>query len=317
MGDRVLMTNYNETQRTTKKISLDFYLSRQVEMFILDRRAAGLSPGTIRFYSQKLNPFIEFCNSQLVDSILQVDANLLRTYMLLLDDQGHNKGGQHAYYRAIRAFLLWYELDQEPDNWKNPIHKIKAPKVPDEILEPIKIETIEALIKTCIVESVFDLRDKALLLLLYDTGLRASEVTALNRSSIDQLGTVYVQHGKGGKDRFVFLGKRSRSAIKNYLKTRTDENPALFLSRYDDRLGYDGLRAILTRRAKLAKVPEPSLHSFRRAFALEMLRAGTDVHTLSKLMGHSSIAVLAKYLKLDKTDVQEAHRKNGPVDHLL
>jgi integrase/recombinase XerD len=82
-----------------------------------------------------------------------------------------------------------------------------------------------------------------------------------------------------------------------------------------ERLGYDGLRGILTRRAQEAGVVEPALHDFRRAFALSVLRNGTDIFTLAKLMGHEGISVLQGYLKQTNQDTEEAHRRTGPVDN--
>jgi len=82
-----------------------------------------------------------------------------------------------------------------------------------------------------------------------------------------------------------------------------------------ERLVYDGLRSILTRRAQEAGVEEPALHDFRRAFALSMLRNGMDIFTLAKLMGHEGISVLQRYLKQTNLDTEEAHRRAGPVDN--
>jgi integrase/recombinase XerD len=82
-------------------------------------------------------------------------------------------------------------------------------------------------------------------------------------------------------------------------------------------LGYDGLRGVMTRRAETAKVETPSLHDFRRAFALSMLRNGTDIFTLAKLMGHEGITVLQRYLKQTDQDTETAHRRAGPVDNSM
>jgi site-specific recombinase XerD len=79
-------------------------------------------------------------------------------------------------------------------------------------------------------------------------------------------------------------------------------------------LSYDGLRGVLTRRAKIGGIKEPSLHDFRRAFCLAMLRNGTDIFTLAKLMGHTSTAVLQRYLRLTNQDTEQAHKRAGPVD---
>jgi site-specific recombinase XerD len=93
----------------------------------------------------------------------------------------------------------------------------------------------------------------------------------------------------------VYLGKKSRQYIRKYFKLRKDEDPALWVThpRFGSRrLSYDGLREVLSRRATNAQVEEPSLHDFRRAFALAMLRNGSDIHTLEKLMGPEGISVL-------------------------
>jgi site-specific recombinase XerD len=131
-------------------------------------------------------------------------------------------------------------------------------------------------------------------------------------------GTILVRKGKGSKPRMVYLGKKSRQTIRKYLKQRGDDDPALWVThpRYgSSRLSYDGLREVLTRSAANANVEEPSLHDFRRAFALAMLRNGTDVYTLAKLMGHEGITVLQRYLKQTYQDTEAAHRRSGPVDN--
>ncbi len=162
-------------------------------------------------------------------------------------------------------------------------------------------------------------RDAAILLCLLDTGARASEFLDINLNDINQArGDILIRQGKGRKPRTVYIGKQSRRALRRYLKYRRDNSPALWVThpRFgSERLSYDGLRAVLTRRASDAGVVVPSLHDFRRAFALSMLRNGTDVFTLAKLMGHEGITVLQRYLKQTNQDTEQAHRRAGPVDN--
>ena len=113
----------------------------------------------------------------------------------------------------------------------------------------------------------------------------------------------------------MFFGSNCRGAIRAYLKQREDKSTLLWVGDQGDRLGYDGLRSIIVRRAKDAGIVAPSLHDFRRSFALEMLRAGTDIFTLSKLIGYSTIMVLQRYLKQTYQDTEAAHRQAGPVDN--
>jgi site-specific recombinase XerD len=116
-----------------------------------------------------------------------------------------------------------------------------------------------------------------------------------------------------------YIGKQSKRALGRYLNNRSDKSTALWVRHPrcgSERLGYSGLREILTRRAQKAGVEEPSLRDFRRAFALAMLRNGTDIFTLAKLMGHEGITVLQRYLKQTNLDAEEAHCRAGPVDNI-
>jgi site-specific recombinase XerD len=109
-------------------------------------------------------------------------------------------------------------------------------------------------------------------------------------------GEIIIHHGKGGKSRSVFIGKASRKSLRVYLKHRIDDHPALWITEEGERLEYGGLQGVLERRAMQAEIKAPTLHSFRRAFAINMLRAGVDVFSLQKLMGHADLQVLRRYL---------------------
>jgi site-specific recombinase XerD len=313
------MFSKSETQRTLQVSTVDDYLLNWLEAFLIDRKATGVAEGTLRFYRQKIKLFSDYCDALTVEQIGQISPSFLRQYLLYLEESGHNAGGRHAAFRMIRAFFIWYEDEVEPQGWSNPIHKVKAPKVPVEPLEPVSFETVAKMIKACSENSFTGDRDAAMLLCLLDTGARASEFLAINLDDLDQArGTILIRKGKGDKPRMVFLGKKSRRSIRKYLRIREDDEPALWVThpRYGSgRLSYDGLREVLTRRAVDAHVEEPTPHDFRRAFALAMLRNGTDIYTLAKLMGHEGITVLQRYLKQTNQDTEAAHRRAGPVDN--
>ena len=185
-------------------------------------------------------------------------------------------------------------------------------------LEPVAFKTVSLMLDTCGLNTFTGFRDKAIILFLLDTGVRASELLSINIEDINQAhGDILIRHGKGHKPRYVYIEKHSKRALRKYLTKREDDNPALWVTipRYDSRrINYDGLRAIIVRRAKQAGVIAPSLHDFRRAFALSMLRSGTDIFTLAKLMGHKGIHVLQRYLKQTNEDAEIAHRKASPVE---
>jgi site-specific recombinase XerD len=132
-------------------------------------------------------------------------------------------------------------------------------------------------------------------------------------------GAVIVREGKGGKSRMAFFGAKSRRELVRYLRHRQDTTPdaPLWTTSGGTRLTYSGLRQIVRRRAEKAGVDTLSLHSFRRAFALYALRNGAHIYSLQRLMGHSDLTVLRRYLKQTEADLQEAHRRAGSVDSLL
>lgn len=171
------------------------------------------------------------------------------------------------------------------------------------------------MISECAGSTLLDSWNRALIYFLIDTGVRACEIVALSIRDVDLItGAVTVQHGKGDKRRVVFLAQKSRKELRRYLKTRdmlSDSDP-LFISDNDDRLTFSGLRGIIRRRSAQAGLPEPGLHDFRRAFALTMLRNGSDILTVLRLLGHSSLSVTQRYLALVDEDLLLIHDRTSP-----
>lgn len=294
-------------------------LNTEIEGFLADRRARGLAPGSLRFYAQKLTPLQAFLQGEGVQSVQDITSQHLRAFLQGLAES-HCPGGVHGHYRAAKAFLRWYEQEEEPEGWQNPIAKVHPPKVPEELLEPVPVEDVRRMLDASRGRSLTDRRDSAVLLVVLDTGCRASELLGLNAGDVDLAnGTVLVRHGKGGRVRTVCLGRTARRAVKAYLRMREGLQPAepLFATGEGTRLRYEGLRDIVRRRAEQAGVPAPTLHAFRRGFALACLRNGMDVFSLQRLMGHADLTVLRRYLRQTPEDVRNAHRQSGPVDHLL
>jgi len=286
-----------------------------IERFITDRRAGGAASGTVYFYTEKLKVFHAFSTAQAVDTIEQITPDVLRAFLRWLEDTGHNPGGRHSFYRAVRAFMIWVwtELDLTSPN---PIKKVRAPKVAIEPLEPVSPETVKAMLDTCDTSTMAGARDKALLLFLLDTGARMSEAMAVEIHEVDPGGAVLIRQGKGRKPRTVYIGRTTRRALRAYLKFRGIQPGALWLTISGEPLTKSGLVSMLRRRADYAGVEAPTPHEFRRAFALAMLRAGVDILSLQRLLGHSSLAVLQRYVKQTDLDGQRAHDKGSPVESL-
>jgi len=309
------MTTQNVDQEL-KTYLQDDYLLVWVEAFLIDRKAQNMSKGTLEYYKCKLKNFADFCDGRAVKNIHQITSSLLREYLLEFEIKGHNPGGCHAAYRTVKTFLRWWENEVEPQDWSNPIKKVKAPKMNIVPLEPVDVEIVKAMMEVC-QKNLTGMRDKAMMLFLLDSGVRASELISINLEEANPItGEVVIKVGKGRKPRTVYMGSKSRKALRAYLKYRHDNSTALWVTDDGDRITYWGVKMIMRRRANKAHVKTPELHAFRRWFALTCLRAGIDVYSLQELMGHADLQVLKRYLKQTNQDIREAHHRASPVDNL-
>jgi integrase/recombinase XerD len=304
--------------RASDSLNQESYLPTLAASFLIDRKAQNLTPKTIEFYIYNLQNFLNWCDSQAIKTIDQLTPESIRLYMLYLSESNHNAGGIHAKYRSIRAFLRWYQIELDPPNFANPLRKVKPPRVDIEPLDPVSIEHINAMLATCKRGKFTGERDRAILLFLIDTGIRAGEMLALNRQDVNTLtGDVLIRQSKSRKPRTVFLGRQARRALRSYLKLREDMTRPLFVNDEGERLKMAGLRQIIVRRAKQAGIAVPGLHAFRRAFALAMLRASIDLVTLQRLLGHADLSQLSRYLAQNTEDLRNAHERGSPADNLL
>ena len=309
------MSKTTTNQWSITKYAQDTHLLTWLEAFLMDRKAQGFSKGTLHFYKYKLKLFVDYCQAQVVTHIPHITPNLIRSYLLHLEETGHNEGGRHACYRAVKTFLYWWEDEVEPEDWTNPIRKVKAPKVRKQQIKPVSLANIQAMVNTCD-RSFTGIRDKAILLSLLDTGARAQEFLDITLPDVNPIsGEITIKQAKGGKYRIVFVGKIGRKALRKYLRARNAETDRLWVTLIRDPISYWGFREIIHRRANKAQVPVPGIHDFRRAFALECLRNGMDIYSLQKLMGHADLQVLQRYLAQTIEDIQLAHQAGSPVDN--
>jgi len=301
-----------------KQRSENHQISDVIRDFLIDRRARQLSRRTIENYGEKLQRFREFARDRRIRSFEEVTANDIRSFIVMLEEEGHNKGGVHSFWRPLKTIFLWFENEFEPDDWKNPIRKVVAPKANTDPIPGVPMSDVLRMIDTCDPRTFTGMRDIAIFRTLLDTGVRRSEFCNMRIMDINlDTGEIHVPVGKGDKARAVVVGPTARRDINRYLRKRQSKDPRdwLWVTKGNTQLQPMGLREIIRRRAKMANVACPSPHDFRRTFALECLRNGMDIIQLRRLMGHTSTKVLERYLALQTEDLLEAHEKCGPVDH--
>jgi integrase len=282
--------------------------TKMVKNFIRQKKDyQHCSKHTVKYYESKLKLLTDYFITYEEGYVLTQSD--LQYFFWNIESRDYEPSTVKAIYTAIRVFFNWWEYIDE--DFVNPMTKIRPPRIKSKILDPIKADDIKKLLACC------DLRDASILMTLGDSGARSTEILMADRENFDYItGEIYLKTTKSGRPRRVFVGPATRKVLKKYLKTRKDNNPALFVG-WRGRLSYNGLNAMLKRRALEAGInPPPTLHSFRRFYTLEAARANMSLPVLAAVLGHSGYGTLHRYLKLTGEDVQTAQERVSPMDNL-
>lgn len=297
-------------------------LDLHYQSFLLDRQAKRCTSKTLTHYTYTLGTFVRWLQAQRVSSPEEITSNHIRAYLVDLQVRGLRDTTQHAHARGIKTWLRWLVNEGEMD--ESPMRRVSMPRLEKRIQPPFSPEDIKALLAACNTKTPKDLRTTAMILALLDSGLRASEFVGLAVSSVDMRSGLVTVMGKGHKQRTVRFGTKTRQAILRYLARRQAATQASALwvayqpgGEERGQLTLRGLQMVFRRLGREAGVMPCHPHRFRRTFALWCLRDGMDLHSLRLLMGHSSLAVLQRYLALAGEDIERAHKLHSPVDNLL
>lgn len=293
----VLLKHLVKDETEKKNISNQEYLTK----FLEAKKIEGCSERTIKYYRVTVEQLLR----KVLDPIRKVTTEQMREY--LVDYQKINNCGKTTIdnvRRNISSFFSW--LEEEDYILKSPmrrIHKIRAEKL---VKNVINDEDIERLRDGCDC-----LRDVAMIDLLYSTGIRVGELVRLNRSDINFSERECVVFGKGDKERRVYFDAKSKIHLINYLKSRTDDNPALFVSldRPYSRLKISGVEIRLRQLGRKLNLDRVHPHKFRRSMATRAIDKGMPIEQVQKILGHSQIDTTMQYAIVNQNNVKAAHRK--------
>ncbi len=290
-------------------------IGRAIEEFIRYCRAArGFSPNTIRNYRHYLTAFGEWAETQSIPSISKVTSDDILDFQLFLQEQNPNltRSTLNYYLIAIRA-LLKYLITR--DVTVMPPDKIVLGKTRARQIHFLEVDEVERLLSVTDPNSKTELRDRAVLELLYCSGLRLGELTSLKRDSVNIGRGEFSVKGKGGKVRLVFLSQTAQQALAAYLRSRNDEAPALFLGSRSKNsqpqpLTARSVQRLLKRYALLAGITKPiTPHTLRHSFATNLLRNGADLRSVQAMLGHSSVTTTQLYTHVTDTGLRETYKR--------
>ena len=304
-----------QVQNSTKGKAPDSYtLNDVLSAFYLDQLVGDRSPKTLEFYRQHFNQFIKRF-PRLADSpFTNVKIEHIQEYLLSKNQYPYAKAAAYRSFRALYYFAVRRGIVRE-----NLIKQIRTPRLPRDTTIPIvKREALKALLRTC-GPTFLGYRDRAVMLVLYDTGLRLSELINMAFSTLDLENMEIRVLGKGNKKRTVSFDESVRRALLKYIygtKTtfRTD---AFWLTEEKRPIKGKGIQEMLARRSKAAGIERVHPHMFRHSCAVNLLQNGMDIDSVMKYLGHETVTVLQGYLKsLKSQDASELHRKFSPVRNL-
>ena len=286
-------------------------LAQFMELWLEALESQRCSNHTIINYRKMVGRFIRFLNESRPNCKPEdVTAPDIRRWLIFRRTVGSTHT-LHNEFRNPRAFWNWMLREELTEN--NPFAKVVPPRRDKVIKKDLSMDEVKALLAACSGKTWFDLRDRALITLLLDTGLRIHEAHNLRPNDIEE--DTLVIRGKGGKHRHVFLSGDVRLSLHRYIraypKGMAADGPLWW--GYAGALTLDGLKQAVRSTGERAGIQPLGPHRLRRTFATWSLRSGCDIETLRRLMGHSSLSVLQGYLALVETDLKKAHTEHSPM----
>lgn len=277
---------------------------------------------TLRNYDHYLNRFLNFCKLRNFSSPGELTLDLVRRYRLWLNrfkdknSRGLKLVTQNYHLIAVRAFLKYLA---KRDIQTIVAEKIELAKIPARQVEFLESDDLEKLLAGPDKEKqeILRLRGKAILELLFSTGLRVQELVNLKRNQINPKKDELPVRGKGDKLRIVFLSDRANSALKNYLAKRTDNSSALFIKHTPINSIHDNspltarsIQRLIKKYALFTGVsPHITPHTLRHTMATDLLAAGADLRSVQEILGHSSIVTTQIYTHVTNKRLKEIHHK--------
>jgi site-specific recombinase XerD len=285
-----------------------------VKDFLADKRLARLSPRSLEFYELHLRTLVEFLESVGVTRPEDVTVHQLRHFLAHWQPR-LKPMSLDAKWRAASAFFTWCLREELIE--KSPVARLERPKVPQTLIKPYERTEIERLLSVCDRRTILGARDRAIIITLLDSGLRASELCGL---TMDGLDAEFLRvNGKGDKERLVPLGREARRAIGVYLRKRPDDgSPWLFLSQKGVALNRSSLHQRMSSLAQRAGLERGGVHRLRHAFAINAIRNGASVLDVKYCLGHSRLDTTQRYVSsFGHEDAGRHHATFSPADNLL
>ena len=272
-----------------------------IGMFIAAKRIEGCSEKTLKYYRTSIEAMV----SSIEKNVRHILTEDLRSYLTEYQSKnGSSRVTIDNIRRILSSFFSW--LEDEDYIIKSPVRRIHKVKTASSIKETYSDEDLEKMRDNC-----EELRDLAMIDMLASTGMRVGEMVLLNRDDINFAERECVVFGKGDKERIVYFDARAKLHLQEYLDSRTDDSPALFvtLRAPHERMQIGGIELRLREMGKRLNIPKVHPHKFRRTLATMAIDKGMPIEQLQRLLGHQRIDTTLQYAMVKQSNVKAAHKK--------
>ncbi len=277
----------------------------------------GLALNTLESYERDLRKYIDFLSKQNIKDFNKTNKSVIIAYLLYLRKIGLANSTVSRSSSSIRSFYQFLVREGFLDN--DPTVSLELPKTEKRLPKVLSIKEVDLLLSQPNTKKILGLRDKAMLELIYATGIRVSELINLDINSIDLKMGYAKCLGKGSQERIIPVGSQANNALEQYIlnarkkligKKRED---ALFVNQHGSRLTRQGFWKIIKRYAKKAKINKKiTPHTLRHSFATHLLENGADLRSVQELLGHADISTTQIYTHITQKHLKEVYFKNHP-----
>lgn len=272
-----------------------------MNLFLSSKKVEGCSDKTLRYYKATIEKML----TTIQIGVTHITTDHIRQYLARYEQESEcSKANIDNIRRILSSFFSW--LEDENYILKSPVRRIHKIKTTKPVKEVYTDEALEIMRDNC-----GNIRDLAIIDLLSSSGIRVGELVNLNIEDVDFENRECVVLGKGNKERTVYFDARTKIHLKNYLMSREDDNPALFVSllKPHNRLEISGVEIRLRKLGRMLEMTKVHPHKFRRTLATRAIDKGMKVELLQRLLGHSKIETTMEYAMVNQVNVKMSHRR--------
>lgn len=297
-----VLANFNIPERSPGQDSHSVEENTKLlNLFIAAKKIEGCSENTLKYYSATILNMLDSIQKNICD----IETDDIRFYLSSYQSaRSSSKVTLNNIRRILSSFFAW--LEDEDYILKSPVRRIHKVKATQFVKETLTDENLEKLRDQCTHP-----KDLAIIDLLISTGIRVGELVKLNRADINFTERECIVLGKGDKERMVYFDAKTKIHLQQYLESRKDNNPALFVTLQSpwNRLSIAGVERFLSKLGKISNVRHVHPHKFRRTLATMAIEKGMPIEQVQKLLGHSKIDTTLHYAIVNQTNVKLSHQK--------